>query len=65
MLQFHETVMGKRFFEVTLPKLTQAVGRLADAKEKEVLNTNDILEKLDEQNQILSRIADELQYLRR
>lgn len=57
--------MGKRFFEVTLPKLTRAVDRLAEAKEKEVSNTNDILEKLDEQNQILSRIADELQYLRR
>lgn len=65
MIQFHETVMGKRFFEVTLPKLTQAVDRLAETKEKEVSNTNDILKKLDEQNQILSKIADELQYLRK
>ena len=32
-MQFHETVYGKRFFEVQLPKLTAAINRLAEAIE--------------------------------
>ena len=32
-MQFHETVYGKRFFEVQLPKLTSAINRLAEAIE--------------------------------
>lgn len=34
-IQFHETVRGQRFFDVQLPKLTRAIERLAEAKEKE------------------------------
>lgn len=34
-IQFHETVRGQRFFDIQLPKLTKAIERLAEAKEKE------------------------------
>ena len=33
-IPFHETVMGHRFFEVQLPKLTKAIDRLAAAMEE-------------------------------
>ena len=32
-MQFFETVMGKKFFEVQVPKLTKALERIADALE--------------------------------
>lgn len=32
--QFHETVMGHRFFEVQVPKLIKAIDRLATAMEE-------------------------------
>lgn len=34
-MQFFETVMGKRFFEGQVPKLINALERIADALEKE------------------------------
>ncbi|MBP3783856.1 MAG: hypothetical protein J6I68_11475 [Butyrivibrio sp.] len=34
MVEFYQTVMGKRFFESQLPELTKAMNRLADAVEK-------------------------------
>lgn len=34
-LQFHETVYGKHYFEYQLPKLTDAIERLANAVEKQ------------------------------
>lgn len=33
-IQFHETVMGHRFFEFQLPQLIKALNRFADAMEK-------------------------------
>lgn len=33
-IQFHETAMGKRFFDSQLPKLIKELGRIADALEK-------------------------------
>lgn len=41
MSEFFRTVMGKIFFESTLPKLVKEVGRLADAQEKH----NELIEK--------------------
>lgn len=35
MPQFHETMYGKRFFDVQLPKLIKALERIADALEKQ------------------------------
>lgn len=34
-MQFFETAMGHKFFEVQLPKLIKTLGRIADAMEKE------------------------------
>ncbi len=34
MVEFYQTVMGKKFFEFQLPELTKAMNRLADAVEK-------------------------------
>lgn len=36
MPAFHETVMGKRFFESQLPKVIKALERIADALEKQI-----------------------------
>lgn len=33
MIQFHETVMGRQFFQGTVPRLTKAIERIADALE--------------------------------
>ena len=41
MIQFHETVMGRRFFEATMPELLKAVKDLA----KELKRANDLKEK--------------------
>ena len=35
MPAFHETMMGKRFFESQLPRLIKELGRIADALEKQ------------------------------
>lgn len=35
MAAFHETVLGRRFFESQLPKLIKELGRIADALEKQ------------------------------
>ncbi len=34
-LEFHQTVYGKRFFELQLPSLIKAIERLASAVEKQ------------------------------
>lgn len=34
-MAFHETIMGKRFFESQLPKLIKELGRIADALEEQ------------------------------
>jgi DNA-directed RNA polymerase subunit RPC12/RpoP len=34
--EFHQTVMGKKFFEVQLPNLIKSLNRLADLKEEEL-----------------------------
>lgn len=34
MVEFYQTVIGKRFFMSQLPELIKSVGRLADAIEK-------------------------------
>lgn len=34
MVQFHETMMGRKFYENDLPGLVKAVNRLADAVEE-------------------------------
>lgn len=35
MIQFHETIRGKRFFDGQLPALIKALERIADALEKQ------------------------------
>ncbi len=35
MINFHDTVLGRRFFEGQLPKLIETLGRIADCMEKE------------------------------
>ncbi len=40
-MQFHETGLGRRFFESQLPKLIKELGRIADALEKQ----NELKEK--------------------
>lgn len=35
MLNFHETMYGKRFFDGQLPRLIKALERIADALEKQ------------------------------
>lgn len=34
-LEFHETVMGKRYYEATLPRQIEAMNRLATAIERQ------------------------------
>lgn len=46
MPAFHETGLGKRFFESQLPKLIKEIGRVADALEKQ----NEILSKEKEKS---------------
>lgn len=41
MAAFHETQMGKRFFESQLPKLIKTLERIADALEKQNENKNE------------------------
>lgn len=40
--QFYETIMGKRFFEHQLPKLTEALNRIAAAAERKTTPTKTI-----------------------
>jgi len=40
-MAFHDTVLGRRFFEGQLPKLIKELGRIADALEKQ----NELKEK--------------------
>ena len=40
-IQFHETVMGKRFFDAQLPNLIRQLTRIADALEE----ANELKEK--------------------
>lgn len=48
--EFFQTVMGQRFYEGTVPKLTNAVGRIADALEKVVKATDDAADYLCDDN---------------
>lgn len=41
MIQFHETIMGKRFFEGTVPSVLHALQEIA----KELKRANDLKEK--------------------
>ena len=43
MIQFHETVMGRQFFDGQLPKLIRAIERLSDNTER----LADAVEKLN------------------
>ena len=36
MPQFHETRMGQRFFERTMPQIEEALGRVADALDRQL-----------------------------
>lgn len=51
MLQFHETVMGKRFFESTMPSLIEEINRLK--KSNNELGTA-LLEQLHKLNENLN-----------
>ena len=43
-MNFHDTIMGKRFFEAQLPKLIKAIEKLAE----EVSENNKLLRELKE-----------------
>ena len=48
MISFHETLLGKRFFESQLPKVIKELGRIANALEK--ANELKEKEKSDDEN---------------
>ena len=55
MIQFHETVMGRRFFEVTVPGLISSVkdaGKLLSEQNRLLEKQNELLAK---QNELLER----------
>lgn len=41
MIQFHETMMGRRFFEGQLPKLLEVLERIAVSLEKNTVQNGD------------------------
>jgi hypothetical protein len=48
MIQFFQTIMGKKFFEADVPRLLTVLGRIADSLEMLAVETkiaNDIAEK--------------------
>ena len=69
MIQFFETVMGRRFFEGQLPALIKALGRIADALEvktveqkcdliREHFRKGDELEKQKCLREVMSLLSD-------
>jgi len=59
-MEFHKTSMGKKFYDIDLPKLIQSINRLSDALEKSnALREKDIKEnKIAASKKLKAQIAE-------
>lgn len=59
-MEFHKTLMGKKFYDADLPKLIQSINRLADALEKNnALREKDIKEnKIQANKKLKSQVVE-------